>query len=255
MIRLKSGRILASGDFSSRLGKLPANAEVSGQKGCYVAWSDDEGENWKIKKLPATQFGNIENDRMKDHTLGYSVLRQGPNGNIHLLATVVHPVLAYEFNEDWLLSDDTLISPTPNKQSTIIARKNMQEFHPNGKLKASYGWAVLRDGSTWLDGEEKWFGRDGKLSYQATHQLGKKQGEEVLFNEKGERLWRWQHADTTAVFRTYWYNGRVKTVSNWKGKFCDGPAASYRIDGQPENNLVFRNGTLEKIIMQRKEYL
>ena len=168
---------------------------------------------------------------MKDHTLGYSVLRQGPNGNIHLLATVVHPVLAYEFNEAWLLSEDTLIHQAPNRHSTIVARKKLREFHPNGKLKASYGWVILGDGSTWLDGEETWFGQDGKLTYQVSYQLGKKKGEEVLYNEMGKRQWRWKHMDSMAVFRTYWQNGRIKTVSEWKEKFCD-DAISPREDGK-----------------------
>ena len=36
-------------------------------------------------------------------TLGYTALRQAPNGMIHLISTMNTPCLHFEFNEAWLL--------------------------------------------------------------------------------------------------------------------------------------------------------
>jgi hypothetical protein len=100
LLGLKSGRLFMAGDFNRKDGEHPASIT---EKGSYVALSDDDGENWLIRKLPGAQLHEEE----PVITIGYSVARQGPNGMIHLITSMNKSALHFTFNEAWVLARDT----------------------------------------------------------------------------------------------------------------------------------------------------
>ena len=66
-------------------------------------------------RLPGTQPHEKPEYQKDPDTLGYSALRQAPNGMIHLVSTMNTPCLHFEFNEAWILSD----SPSPSDPSYL----------------------------------------------------------------------------------------------------------------------------------------
>jgi len=85
LLKLKSGRLFMAGDFNRKDGEHPASIT---EKGSYVALSDDDGENWFIRKLPGVQLHEEE----PVLTIGYSVARQGPDGTIHLMQSFIRRI-------------------------------------------------------------------------------------------------------------------------------------------------------------------
>ena len=80
--------------------------------GVYVALSPDEGSSWQLRFLPVGLPHEVD---VLEHatnfsTLGYSTVRQAPYGQIHVLSTMTHPCLHYEFNEAWVLANSTCLS-------------------------------------------------------------------------------------------------------------------------------------------------
>lgn len=247
-IRLRSGRILVSGDLDSRMGKLPDSlVRLPRNRGCYLAYSDDEGAHWSFKMLPGSQLGNTDDKDRQFRTLGYSVMRQGPNGNIHLLATVVHPVLHYEFNEAWLSDPDTLMSNWPSASSPMISVRRIRETYADGSPKHVYGLAGTTDGKYWLHGTESWFDARGNAIYTATYRLGEKTGTEI-FQPSGKLLWKTSHGLDGYERKTYDWKGAVRSVSRWKGTYADGEAVQYDGDGRPLRRLSFEHGELKGVI-------
>ncbi|NDC76800.1 MAG: exo-alpha-sialidase, partial [Chitinophagia bacterium] len=250
-IRLRSGRILVSGDLDSRMGKLPDSlTRLPRNRGCYVAYSDDEGAHWTFKMLPGSQLGNTDDVDMRFRTLGYSVLRQGPNGNIHLIATVVHPVLHYEFNEAWLSNPDTLVSSWPGESSRIMSVRLIRERYADGRPKHEYRLARTADGMYWLHGQETWFDARGIRIYTSTHRLGEKTGLET-FQPTGKLSWVTTHGLGVYERKTYHQNGSVRSVSRWKGMYADGEAVEYGIDGRLVQRLRFEHGELKSVMGHR----
>lgn len=250
-IRLRSGRILVSGDLDSRMGKLPDSLmRLPRNRGCYVAYSDDEGAHWTFKMLPGSQLGNTDEVDRRFRTLGYSVLRQGPNGNIHLIATVVHPVLHYEFNEAWLSDPDTLVSSWPGASSRIVSVRHIRETYADGRPKHVYSLARTANGMYWLHGRETWFDARGTRIYSVMHRLGEKTGLEI-FQPAGKPLWAASHGSDASERKTYHANGAVRSVSHWKGMYADGEAVEYGLDGRVLERLRFDHGELRSVNVRR----
>lgn len=72
---------------------LTRSASIT-ENGSYVALSDDDGETWRIKRLPGTYVPH-----RKRASVGYCVARQAPNGVIHLITSLNKPARHYELNE------------------------------------------------------------------------------------------------------------------------------------------------------------
>lgn len=250
ILRLQSGRILFVGDYSSRLTPELSNNRppVFTERGAYVAYSDDEGESWKIKTLPGTQFANIENDRLKDHTLGYAIVKQSPNGHIHLIASVVHPILHYEFNEAWLESENAQLPPDIMDDPIQIAldTHTVQLQHSNNQLKAQYGLALTDLGVAKLHGPATWYFTNGEKAYEALYQMGIKVDSEKSYRKEGTLAWeRTFLPNNRCLLRTFYPNGQIKTQSEWQGKFADGIAKSWHANGNTEYQLTFKMGALQ----------
>lgn len=209
VLRLKSGRILMAGDYQPSKGSTKP-PEIK-ESGCYVALSDDEGKTWHFKTIPETQNGNHDVP-----TLGYCVARQAPNGQIHLITSLTHPALDFEFNEAWILSD----APTPDVgETTISGVQEYRENYSDGKPRIIWHAGIGSDGRYLLDGAESWFYPDGSKQREAEYHLGKLTGTETYLMPDGAKSWEWQHnSDGTAVWTTWWPNGAMRSQSTWIDK-------------------------------------
>jgi hypothetical protein len=212
VIRLQSGRILMAGDW--RASKGPASTRFS-ENGCYVALSDDEGKTWRFKTLPGTQPGTHGFD-----TLGYCVARQGRNGDIHLITTLTHPALDLEFNEAWILSDDTDTDEaklTANSATDIHDVHDYRENYPDGSPRITWSAGIGNDGRYLLEGPETWYYPSGVFQRQAAYHLGKKVDTEIYFSPQGIPVWQWEYQpDGTADYATWYPNGNLRSQSKWK---------------------------------------
>jgi len=242
ILRLSSGRLLMVGDFNRKDGAHPASIT---EKGSYVALSDDDGENWSIKKLPGAQLHEEEPVVM----IGYTVTRQGPNGTIHLITSMNKPNLHFAFNEAWLLSDDTswesmsdaeLMMNTADSISTV---KTYQENHPDGKKRVEFSGGIGDDGRFLLHGRETWYYPDGATQRQAYYDKGRKVGTETFWSRDGKKKWTWEHkVDGSSLWTQYWPNGLKKTESTWKNFKCDGTSTVWDENGEVITQFEFADG-------------
>ena len=250
VLRLESGRLLFAGDFiHHNTGSQP---EGLGHVGSYVALSEDEGENWRIKKLIGVQphENPARARRMKGPTLGYTVARQAPNGMIHLIATMTHPNLHFEMNEAWILEgpaaerpDQELMASTASSVSGV---ETWKEHYPSGPLKGSWSGGVGDDGRFLLHGTETWYYEDGSKQWETQYELGRKVGAETHWSPDGETVWAWEHAvDGTSLWTQYWPDGRKKAQSTWRNFMADGEARRWDRSGQLVSETSFESGEMK----------
>ncbi len=221
ILRLASGRLFMAGDFypSKRIEKAPSIKE----NGSYVALSDDDGETWRIKRLP----GNFSVKRGKP-SLGYSVARQGPNGLIHVVTSSNHPGLHYEFNEAWILSDETFAdnddAMNQSRATSISDVREHRENFPDGKPRITWSTGRANDGRVLLHGPETWFYTDGSKQREVTYKLGVKTGRETHWSLTGTKESEWDHRDDgTSLWRTWHSDGSLRSESTWKNhRLIDG---------------------------------
>ncbi|MFA3782220.1 SUMF1/EgtB/PvdO family nonheme iron enzyme [Melioribacteraceae bacterium 4301-Me] len=246
IIRLKSGRLFMAGDFQDINGFQPKGIT---QRGSYVALSDDEGMTWHIKKLIGTQFHEEQDkaEKMHGETIGYTVARQAPNGNIHLITSMNEPCLHFEFNEAWILSSDSTTKIDIHQDNPPVTKindvKEYIEKYPNGKLKAKWYAGIADNGRYLLHGKEVFYYSNGKVQKEAEYDKGKKIGTENYYDEKGRKLWSWKYnKDGTAIWTTYWENGNKKTESTWRDKRCIGNAYEWDVSGKLIRQVKFIDG-------------
>jgi hypothetical protein len=154
LLRLQSGRLLFAGDFQKRFNIAPAAVT---NRGCYVAISDDDGAMWRFKTLPGTQPHEKPEFQKDPDTLGYSAMKQAPNGMIHLITTMNTPCLHFEFNEAWLTSDagETEVAARERSEARIRVRT---QYWDNGVKKSESTWRGFK-----ADGPARRWDRNGKL--------------------------------------------------------------------------------------------
>ncbi|HVU36420.1 MAG TPA: SUMF1/EgtB/PvdO family nonheme iron enzyme [Opitutaceae bacterium] len=214
IIRLASGRLFMAGDYQpSKKTKKPASIKESGS---YVALSDDDGETWRIKRLPGAYSLH-----RKMPSVGYCVARQAPNGIIHLITSLNHPALDFEMNEAWILSDTTFADDDPRMDqspATSVAHvSEHRENYPDGKPRAVWSSGVADDGEVLLEGKETWYYPTGAIERTAEYHLGRLTGHEVYWSPNGVKQWEWNHhADGTSDWTTYWSDGTKRSESIWK---------------------------------------
>ncbi len=226
LLRLRSGRLLFATDVNHSVDRSPA--EFDGMQGSVLAVSDDDGKTWRKKKLAGGQLHETRKVRGFG-TIGYSVLRQGPDDMIHLITTMTEPCLHFTFNEAWLDApegadegDATLMR---NSATLIASVSDYQERYPNGRPRVTWRAGTADDGRYLIHGPEKWYHPDGSLQYEANFALGRKIGSEILYDAAGRRIWSWQHQDDgTSTWTQYWPNGRRKAESGWKNLHAEGIA-------------------------------
>ncbi len=252
IIRLKSGRLFMCGDFQNKQGQRPKDA-TDDQWGSYVAYSEDEGETWKIKKLWGTQHKKQNHDQLGGaHTIGYSVCRQSQDGLIHVITSNTHPCLHLCFNEAWLLADTDDVFPDDeqlmkNEVTKIEQIETVTERYENGNIKCTYSGGIADDGRFLLHGEEKWFYPFGELMTECTYKLGAKVGQYVHYDVKGNKVWEWEYLeDNIAIYKTYHKNNNLKSVGRYVNRIAEGWAERYSSDGKVVSKVLFKNGKIVK---------
>jgi len=244
LLQLRSGRLFFAGDFQRRGNIAPTNIA---ERGSYVALSDDDGETWRIKKLPGAQPHEKPEYQREPPTLGYSAARQAPNGMIHLVTTMNTPCLHFEFNEAWILSG----AATPAADSELMKSRaskvrkveTFTEKFADGRMKSRWSGGVADDERFLKDGDEKWFYPNGKLQYEASFKLGRRTGTETFYRPDGTVEWRWKHKrDGTSTWTQFRENGRKKSESTWRGSIAHGTARTWNGAGRALSEANFTAG-------------
>ena len=249
VIRLQSGKILYVGDFQDYRGNRPPGIT---NVGCFVAISADEGETWRIKPIPGAQPHERPGRLAGAPTLGYCVVRQAPNGMIHLITSMNHPCLHFEFNEAWIFSDEP--SPPPDDvllksgATNIIRSTKYVERDGVGRVINEFEGGIANDGRWLYHGKVVGYYANGRKQWEAEFDLGKRVGVERFYAPNGGKVWekiyvtkeRWKWIQ-------YWPNGRIKSISHWNGFFCDGPAMQFAPDGKLVREGWFENGNLVRL--------
>jgi hypothetical protein len=199
VIRLASGRLFFVADFN------PHNEKHVHKDGAYVALSDDDGKNWKIKRLPPDIL-----------TVGYVTATQGPDGIIHIATSKNTINYEIELNEEWVFSDSEAASPEPNSIGPVTMHS---EHWPNGRLKAEWSTARANDGRTLLEGTQTFYYESGAKQWIANFHLGKKIGKEDFYRPDGSKMWAKSHdADGNWIWRLYDASGKQIAESDWHNK-------------------------------------
>jgi len=251
LIRLKSGRLLFAGDFVyHNNGSQPKGIN---QLGSYVAISEDEGETWQFKKLIGAQL-HEDVDRaetMRGPTLGYAVARQGPNGMIHLIATMNNPCLHFEFNEAWILDremgerSDTELMASNAKAVADVRR--FEEKYPNGRARITSSGGTADDGRFLLNGTETWYHENGQKAREAEYKLGRRVGAESYWSGDGRLLWSCEYRENgTSTWRQFWPDGKLRAESGWRNFKADGVAKLWDRSGKPISEIRFVSGRIRK---------
>lgn len=253
IIRLKSGRLFMCGDFQNKQGERPQNA-TDDQWGSYAAYSEDEGQTWKIKKLWGTQNKKHNPELLGGaHTIGYSVCRQSLDGLIHIITSNTHPCLHLCFNEAWLLADTDDVFPDDEKlmedtSFSIDKIESYTEKYENGNTKCTYSGGIVSDGRFLLHGEEKWFYPTGELMTVCAYEMGKRIGQYVYYDISGDKIWEWDYlADNIAVYKTYHKNNILKSIGRYRNRAAEGWAETYSRDGKLVSKVLFNDGKIVKI--------
>jgi hypothetical protein len=250
LIRLANGHLCFVSDSYQRKKDASPDGWKFGE-GCIVAISTDNGEIWQFKRLPVEL--PHESDR-KFGTLGYATVRQAPNGVIHVLATMTHPCLHYEFNEAWVLSKQGDIA-AESRGGTI---RKYRETYPDGRVRATWSAWICPNGRYLLAGAETTYYENGNKEHEVTYKNGRTVGSETFWTTDGIQVWSWTHQpeNNTSTWVHYWNNGRKRIESNWntqpsardfKRSFCgllaNGPAYHWHQDGSPASASNFTNGS------------
>jgi hypothetical protein len=196
IVRLASGRLFFVADLfdKKKLGSKGA--------GAFVALSDDDGETWTTRQLPAVT------------TVGYTTATQAPNGVIHLVTSKNRPDLHIELNEAWVLQGGPA---TPDSAPRHV--REYRESYPNGKPKAVWSAGVSLEGTYLLEGIQTFYYESGAKQWEATFRAGHKTGTETWWSEDGRKQWEWSHsADGGWTWKLFDPSGRVSAESRWKGK-------------------------------------
>lgn len=193
IIRLASGRLFFVGDkYASKPGPR--------RPGAYVAWSDDDGDNWKMRDLPASVT-----------TVGYVTATQAPNGLIEIVTSKTVPAeLQIELNEAWLEKGG------PEIPSDTAVRD--VKSHREGTAEWSAGISPA-DGRYRLEGKQTFYYPNGGKQWEATFSAGRRIGAETWWNRAGRKVWEKNWAkDGTWNWRVFDPQGGLSAESTWRGK-------------------------------------
>jgi BNR repeat protein len=249
IVRLASGRLFVASDYQSKEGKRPKDSQ---NHGSFVALSDDEGKTWKFKTLktalphearvlPKREFWN--NARHDDSTLGYAVAAQGPNGLIHVIASMTHPSQEFEMNEAWILAGDAGVSPQQAEGSGRLI--TVEQKFKDGRVQAKWSGRPDASGRFVLTGAETWMYPDGSKQYEVTWRNGSKTGRETYWTPDGNIGWTWDHRpDGVGLWTQFWPNGKKKNESEWNDGTCVGTAVAYTLSGDVAAKHEFADGFL-----------
>ena len=252
LIKLASGNLLFVSDSYMHKKKIAPPTGWKYGNDAFVAISKDNGKTWRIKTLPVQL---PQRHRPPYGSLGYSTVRQAPNGVIHLLTTAGYPPIHYEFNEAWVWSDAADVTP----ESSGGEVKNFSEKYSDGKLKSTWSARICPNGRYLLHGELIDYYPDGSKQHQALYENGRKTGQETYWSKYGDIEWMWQRdlKKKQGIWTQYWPNGNKKVESVWNikpeardlkrefnGYVADGPSKHWDENGNLVETYQFKNGIL-----------
>ena len=254
MIRLQSGNLVYITDSYMLKKDIPAPEDWKNEDKCVIAISKDNGQSWHIKSLPVAL---PHNKRTAHPSLGYSTVRQAPNGLIHILTSANYPALHYELNEAWIWSDEGEV--TISKENG--EKKSYTEHYPNGSLKAEWEAVIYHSGRYLLHGPMTDYYADGSIQHKVVYNHGRKTGDELFYNPDGTLRWRWERDLETmrGVWTQYYANGQKRVESQWNieptprdldrkfiGYIAEGPATHWNEDGSIKAVYEFVKGELKE---------
>jgi len=152
------------------------------------------------------------------------------------------PCLHFEFNEEWILSEDdyTMKSDAELMKAqfeSIGDRQDYTETYPDGSVKMKWQGCYAENGQFLFDGKEIWYYNNGDLKYKTEYKAGEKINSEIYWLPSGNKKWeRKFNADGSSVWTTYWQNGNKKTESTWKNKHAEGTATNWDED----KNIIYQ---------------
>ncbi len=252
LIKLASGNLLFVSDSYMHKKKIAPPTGWKYGNDAFVAISKDNGKTWRIKTLPVQL---PQRHRPPYGSLGYSTVRQAPNGVIHLLTTAGYPPIHYEFNEAWVWSDAADVTP----ESSGGEVKNFSEKYSDGKLKSTWSARICPNGRYLLHGELIDYYPDGSKQHQALYENGRKTGGETYWSKDGQIEWMWQRdlKKKQGIWTQYWPNGNKKVESVWNikpeardlkrefnGYVADGPSKHWDESGNLVETYQFKKGIL-----------
>ncbi len=247
IMRLNSGRLMLIGDFVKT---KPITKPVP-ERGSYVAISADEGENWRFKALPGTGVSAKPGRaaEMEAGTVGYVAAAQGADGVIHVVTSVTRPSMALAFNEAWIDAPDAMIPSNlaleANDIRSVGKVRSYTERYPNGRLRGSWSAGRANTSAMVFDGQQRWFHSNGKPQWEVRYALGRKIGVEKAFDIEGRLDWQREHrADGTHLWTRWWPNGRLRSISSWRGPLAHGRARTWSDGGKLMSDVVFVEGVL-----------
>jgi hypothetical protein len=245
LIRLASGKLLFATDFQN---KWAGGDQVDAtQRGPWLAVSDDDGESWMLRRLPGAQpheQSHVARKAGRAGTIGYSVLRQGPNGLVHLITSVTQPDLHYAFNEAWLDSPQMTNKLPPQRSANSISLVRQYILRcPSGKVRAVRRGGIGDNGRYLLHGTQIWFYEEGGLQWKVTYDKGRRIGDETYYLPGEKKLWSYEHSeDGTSTWTHFWPGGKKRLESTWKDFKCEGIAKRWDRQGKLMDSLEFLNG-------------
>lgn len=254
MIRLQSGSLVFVSDGYLHKQKIAPPASWKKSHDAFIAISKDNGKTWRVKTLPV---GLPQDGRPQYISLGYSTVRQAPNGIIHILATKDYPGIHYELNEAWIWSDEGVVKP---EQGGGMVR-NYKETYEDGSLKSRWSARTCPNGRYLLHGQQTDYYPNGRIQHLVNYVNGRKSGEEIFWDELGRKVWSWNRDLKTnrGTWTHYWENGNKKIVSEWDiypqmrdrdyrffGYVADGDACHYDKKGKLTNTYHFDHGVIQE---------
>jgi len=239
LIRLANGHLCLVTDGTNRRTGQPPPGWPYGP-GPVVAISTNEGRTWHFKPLPVAL--PHERDR-RTGTLGYATVRQAPNGVIHVLTTMTHPCLHYEFNEAWVFSE--LGDGLPESEGGRI--EHYRETYPDGRVRMEWSARITPLGRYLLHGRQVSYHPNGQPAHEVTYVNGRKSGPETWWDEEGRVRWQWVHEPerNRSIWTHYWPGGTKRLESTWEtrplardltrrfwGRQADGPVRHWDRQGR-----------------------
>ena len=269
--RLQSGALVVVGDsYLHKLNRPAPEGWTCGDQ-CYIGISDDNGETWTFKILPLCMG---HNQRPAHPTLGYSSVNQGPDGNIHILASATFPAYEIELNEAWIRDPQAGVNLTSEGQSGVQLFDSKadgtrgglvrvyKEKYADGQLRSKWHARICRNGKYLLHGKVVDYYPDGTKMHEAVYRNGYKKGVETYWAPDGSVIWTWDRNLKThkGVWTQFWPNGQKKVQSGWNirpatrdlpgnvfsGYVAEGPACHWDKEGNLTATYVFENGLLKE---------
>jgi uncharacterized repeat protein (TIGR02543 family) len=251
MIRLASGNLVMVGDSCHIHNPTNPPPGWAHGNGPYVALSTNNGSSWTIKALPVA----LEHEHRLHKTIGYSTVRQAPNDVIHVLATMTHPLVHYEFNEAWITTPSAGDIVPETTGGTV---QSYSETYPGGATKATWSARTTPNGRYLLDGLETHFYENGTKLREVTWVSGRRTGDETVWRSDGTRFWSWDHDldNHVSVWTHWWSNGQKRLESQWdtnpaardlpnrhfRGLVAHGTARHWDTSGKEEGAYTFLDG-------------